>query len=480
MRANGQPPLSPARYSQTNAHALLEEWERLCERFLPIAPRNSSWRFSRPLSPIDPEQGWKLHVSATILSAVQVLKRVGLFLHRQDILFKAPRSLEELNRLNAGVYFGLSQIGKCITVYPQNPEQALLLARKLHQLTYRLPAPEIPFDFRFSQSSSVFYRYGGFSELEIENGDGTKTLAIRDEKGALIPDQRSPETETPNWVVNPFLLDRRRRKPQTSTSSPLQTTIRAFETLSQRGKGGVYRAVDVSARPVRLCILKEGRRHGETSWDGRDGSWRVRHEARVLKRLLKAGIPVPEVYLSFTVDSHFYLATEFIEGGSLQSLLDRRGKKLRISKALLYAIQACDLLHAIHSAGWVWRDCKPLNFILAKNDQLRPIDFEGACPIHKPDPASWGTTGYVAPEFQDEVLPDTRAPEDLFALGVTLYQLFGGDISTITTRISGPIIKNLREQVPATVKKVVASLLNKDPLRRPDALTVSERLQTLR
>ena len=96
--------------------------------------------------------------------------------------------------------------------------------------------------------------------------------------------------------------------------NPLMTTFRAYEAISQRGKGGVYRALDLTVRPARLCLLKEGRRHGETDFFDRDGRWRVRHEHQVLVSLRRAGIDVPNVYDSFEIDGHYYLVTEFIEG----------------------------------------------------------------------------------------------------------------------------------------------------------------------
>ena len=459
-------------YSATTQQ-LIADWERLCARFLPIETKNSIWRFSRQLTSVDPEQGWKLHVSATILSANQVLTRIGTFLRDQNILFKATRSLEELRKLNSGLYYGFSQIGKTFTIYPIDPRDAVHLARKLHQLTLELPAPIVPYDLRFRKKSSVFYRYGGFKEIEIQNEDGRSTFAIRDEQGALIPDTRTANHAAPNWLANPFLL---RSMAQSHTgTSPLQTTVRAFEALSQRGKGGVYRAVDLSANAPRLCLLKEGRRHGETDWDGRDGHWRVRHEGRVLARLASAGVTVPQVYTSFTVESHYYLVTEYIEGDNLQALLSARQRKLTLTQALQFGVQAAKLLGKIHAAGWVWRDCKPLNLIRTKSNQLRPIDFEGACLITRPDPSAWGTAGYAPPEWLDDSLPPSREPEDLFALGVTLYQLFSGEIPT--TRIRASTVKKLDSKVPIAVRKIISALLNPHPQHRPRAFVVSEILK---
>ncbi|MGB9177992.1 MAG: hypothetical protein WCB68_02000, partial [Pyrinomonadaceae bacterium] len=57
--------------------SLSERWQELCARYLPITLENSIWRQSRAREPQDPAQGWKLHISATILMANRVLERVG-------------------------------------------------------------------------------------------------------------------------------------------------------------------------------------------------------------------------------------------------------------------------------------------------------------------------------------------------------------------------------------------------------------------
>ncbi len=53
------------------------------------------------------------------------------------------------------------------------------------------------------------------------------------------------------------------KKAQVAVSNSLKTTILAYEAISQRGKGGVYRALDISVSPIRLCVLKEGRKDGK-------------------------------------------------------------------------------------------------------------------------------------------------------------------------------------------------------------------------
>ncbi len=284
-------------------------WERLSNRYLPL--EESKWRYSRSATTDDPEQGWKLHITATILTANSILTRIGPMLRRRRVLFKAPRTLLELSNINSGFYSEFSQVGKFITVYPRDSEEAAFLAAKLDQMVPSFSGPAVPYDIQLHLNSSIYYRYGAFNRLDIKHRNGTKSAAIRNGKGRLIPDLRAPGFAKPKWLDDPFshLKVIKKSRPE---SNPLKTTILAYEAISQRGKGGVYRALDVSANPIRRCILKEGRKNGETGWDGRDGCWRVKHEGQVLSSLTASSVPVPKIYTRFKVEQNYYLVMECV------------------------------------------------------------------------------------------------------------------------------------------------------------------------
>ncbi len=453
----------------SSPQALMREWEEACARHLPVSPADSPWRLSRRPAPADPAQGWKLHVSATVLTAVEVLRKVAPYLTRRGVLFKSPRTLAEVSNINCGLHYGYSQVGKFVTVYPQSPEQALTIARRLHHLTRGMPAPPVPFDERYRPDSCVFYRYGAFNSLTMQQPDGTEVPALRAPDGRLVPDRREPGAAVPAWAADPF--PRKRPARAAEVVSPLGTSIFAYGAMSQRGKGGVYKALDVSTRPARRCVLKEGRRHGETAWDGRDGYWWVRHEEKVLGALALAGVGVPAVYTSFRSQVNYYLVTEFIDGSDLQQIISDEPDPLPLRRVLQYGLQLAELLEGIHRAGWVWRDCKPSNLMISGGGVMRPLDFEGAHPSDEPDPVPWGTLGYVPPEWRTGRRTSSKAAQDLYALGAVLHQLCCGQVPE-PGGDAGP-----RPGLPPALDSLIASLLDPRPEARPGAGTASEILR---
>ncbi|MBA2585281.1 MAG: hypothetical protein H0U99_02210, partial [Chthoniobacterales bacterium] len=183
-----------------------------------------------------------------------------------NALFKVPARLEFLATINSGIG-QFSQIGKFLTVYPRSTTEAVALARALHTATRGLRGPEIPFDARYRRNSVVYYRYGAF-----RNSKKSARLAgeLIDDKGRRCQDRRAAGYAVPRWLVDPFQrADATRAKPFSSRGL-IGTDYLVFRAIVQRGKGGVYEAVDLSVSPARLVIIKEGRREGETAWDGRD------------------------------------------------------------------------------------------------------------------------------------------------------------------------------------------------------------------
>jgi serine/threonine protein phosphatase PrpC len=123
--------------------------------------------------------------------------------------------------------------------------------------------------------------------------------------------------------------------------------------------------------------------------------------------------------------SSFYLLYDWHGGETLQQMLDK-SQQLEVGQVVQAAMQALKALGLLHRQGVIHRDIKPANLHLGEDGVLRVLDLGVA--LSGKEPASMrklhaGTPSYINPEQWDEVpqLPD--AMSDLFALGVTLYQM---------------------------------------------------------
>lgn len=402
---------------ENNASQLRRRWQRLGNRFLPLYNAHSAWRYSRESLPGEPSQGWKLHISATILEACDLFERVAPFLTSQNVIFKAPNSLDELARINCGLQYGYRQVGKFITVYPSDEKQAVKLAHDLHELTRDFVSISVPFDEQFLPSSSVFYRYGAHSSIEAADKNGRKFLAIKNAAGEMVSDDRFKAV--PEWLTDPF-QNGKKAKENNFDGTPLAATYKIFRAITQRGKGGTYQAIDLSQDRPRLCVVKEGRRGGELGWNGQDGYSLSKHEFDVLSKLKEKCVSVPQVFDGFEIFGDFYFSMEYIEGKSLQDIMKPRRRRFSIWKTLCYAVEIAGIIEELHQAGWIWNDCKPSNLIVTPENSIRPIDFEGAYRSGESAPFDWATEGFSK---KTNLHGKTN---DIFALGAVIYFLLTG------------------------------------------------------
>jgi tRNA A-37 threonylcarbamoyl transferase component Bud32 len=448
------------------------QWQRLCRAYLPIQHRKSIWRLSRSERAGEPSQGWKLHVSATILSACDIFRAIAPYLRRRDVLFKAPKSLAELDKLNAGVFYGFSQVGKFITVYPELTKEAVEIAQALDALTAKFAAPMVPYDEQLRDRSCIFYRYGGFSDASV-NFRGKSLPAIRRPDGKLVPDARKPRSAIPRWLTDPFKTAESRTALEPVT--PLETDYSDYAALVQRGRGGLYVARHISSARSRRCAIKEGRRHGETDWLGRDGFDRIKREAEFLRATSSIIPAVPRIITTFHANGCFYLTMERIRGRSLHQVLASR-ERISRRRLLNYCASMAEIVADIHAAGWAWRDCKPANFLCQKNGKLRALDFEAACRLRAGDPMVLRTSGYVPRRGPKKTI--NAQDIDLYALGTSIMQLIAR--SNYPTRLNGAFEREIRKRkLPRQVGEMLRGLRSQNVKRRPSARTVQRLFQLL-
>jgi hypothetical protein len=457
----GPIPHAPFNEEIPNFNALSARWEELRRKL--ASHRAGIWAHSTD-AVNEVQQGWKLHLSATILTACQLLERCGETLQKSGYPFKMAATLTEIQKLNTGRYYGRSQVGKVITVYVTDPADARLLAEKLHRDIRSLACPEIPSDRRYKPNSNVFYRYGSYINRKLLT-DGKMVPAYRDPDGRPVHDKRTRTAAVPEWTADPFRTTAAVSKTSLGKApTPEQARYRAVSAIQWRGDGGIFRALDLDARPPRPCIMKEGLRHGNVSCDGVDGFRSVQIEANALTILRAKNVRVPRVHDLFYQGGNSYLVQDLIDGKTLAELVD--SQQLSGRKKTDIARQICDIVSGIHSAGWTWRDIKLSNF-LYDGRHVWAIDLEFAMPIRSRKLRSLrGTKGYFR-EAPDPMTGEQALMTDRYALGVTLQRLFGG-ASERSSRY-GKRLPAVPKSSGANVARIIKALRDRRPERRPSA-----------
>ncbi|MCP3891373.1 MAG: protein kinase [Desulfobulbaceae bacterium] len=118
-----------------------------------------------------------------------------------------------------------------------------------------------------------------------------------------------------------------------------------------------------------------------------------------------------------------FIITEYLEGESLQDLLQR----LRVippALAISYIYQICKGLAYAHEKGIVHRDINPANVMVLPNDRIKILDFGLACHLGTEDEHIGGVLAYQAPELLEGEAADQRS--DMYSLGITAYELITG------------------------------------------------------
>ncbi|GAA0597753.1 class IV lanthionine synthetase LanL [Streptomyces crystallinus] len=379
-------------------------------------------------------QGWKLHVSATPLSAPVTLARSAEVLVAHRAAFKFAGSPARVAALVSGRY-ERGGGGKFLTVYPADDDQFRLLAEELHLATAGLPGPAVLSDRRYLPGSQVYYRYGVFSAAPVLTPDGCFAARLTDPDGQPVADERNAWFSPPSWAGDPFPDRPAAPARSKATAKPVLLNDRYLVrgAIQHSNKGGVFRAEDT--RTGAQVVVKQARPHVGAGLEGLDVRDLLRREAALLDRFgsLRPG-RVPRLVEVFEQQGSEFLAAEAVPGATLRRTVAERliqdGTACpddRTAHSLVR--QLVDLVGTAHELGVTLHDFNPNNVMATPDGRLLLIDLEMAAR----EGELWvlgATPGYTAPELraQDQVAPASAPGVDLYALGATvLHALSGAD-----------------------------------------------------
>ena len=204
----------------------------------------------------------------------------------------------------------------------------------------------------------------------------------------------------------------------------------------------------------------------------------------LLRREAEVGKVVSDSHIVPILDSRldeapYYLVMPRLNGASVNHAIAAIGR-IAVPQALWITRQVATALKQMHKHEWVHADVKPSNIVVSPDGHATLIDF--GCSLRSDESVlSWdrpvvGTLHYMAPEMlTTRARIDSRS--DVYSLGVTLFEMLSGQLpfpqSSQTELIKAhlnetpPDLTSLRSDIPRFVAELVAQMLAKDPMKRP-------------
>ncbi|MGH3613922.1 MAG: class III lanthionine synthetase LanKC [Pseudonocardia sp.] len=366
------------------------------DRFL-----RDGWVILHPSTQELPLQGWKIHVSACLGWAEDVLGVVWDYCLERNIAFKFLRSRDILLVENSK-YAHRASSGKFLTLYPVDEVE---LHRTLTDLAIELagsPGPYILSDLRWG-SGPLYVRYGAFLQRHCASENGDLVPAIATPEGQLVPDLRRPIFQPPPWVDIPHFLAAQIAQRRHGSTENLPYEIEG--ALHFSNSGGVYLARD--QRTGRRVVLKEARPHTGLDRDGTDAVTRLERERAMLEQLSGIGV-APEPVEHRVCWEHHFLVEEHIDGTPLNTAMVARYPLVRPdpseSEIVEYTAWALNVLRrveqaldALHHRRIVFGDLHPRNIMLRPDGRVVFIDFETASHLEENRLPGLGAHGFAAP-----------------------------------------------------------------------------------
>jgi TolB-like protein/tRNA A-37 threonylcarbamoyl transferase component Bud32 len=252
---------------------------------------------------------------------------------------------------------------------------------------------------------------------------------------------------------------------------------RVLEKIGRGGMGEVFLAEDTSLRRrVALKFLPpEMQQNAEA------------HGRFVREALSAAALDHPYIcHINEVAESEGrdFIVMEYVDGQALREIIGQGPVALR--ETLQVGIEVAEALEAAHGKGIVHRDIKPENIMLTRTGHAKVMDFGLAKQMSRPEEAELGgltatlltsegttagTLAYMSPEQLRGQPADARS--DIWALGVTLYEMASGvrpfrgqsgfEVSSaILNRAPLP----LPSGVSAELGAVISRCLEKEPAKR--------------
>lgn len=287
---------------------------------------------------------------------------------------------------------------------------------------------------------------------------------------AIIPLQRSLQ-EHPH--IKPWLEQVKNIRMPVESVPPMAKEFGRYileRKLGEGGMGVVYLALDPALnRRVALKILSDR---------SPEAIQRFMREAESTAKLKHPHII--QVYEVGGVSNNYYFTMEYVEGASLDALINK--KQLPVKRAAEIVCDIASALHYAHANNLIHRDIKPSNILIDNQGRPYLTDFGLAKETTGLERALTmsgtvlGTPEYMSPEQATGDKNRTDQRSDVFSLGATLYHSLAGqspfkgdDLYRVLEGVmhKDPIPpKRLVPAISRDIETICLKCLEKEPARR--------------
>jgi serine/threonine protein kinase len=252
----------------------------------------------------------------------------------------------------------------------------------------------------------------------------------------------------------------------------LKNEDQSLMELGHGSMGVTYKALDVQLQRLVALKIINAKFIGDAS-----ARQRFVREARAAASVRHANVAA--VHHLGEIGGDFFYAMEFVEGETLEKIIQRAGR-LSADLALEITAQVAAGLEAIHEQHLVHRDIKPSNIMVnLKEGQLKGVKIidlglaKGAAEEGSISASGSfaGTPGYASPEQFAGVGVDIRS--DLYSLGIVLWEMLAGSLpfhgtnsELLNQHLQASLPIDRLARVQQQVIPLLETLLEKDPSLR--------------
>ena len=168
-----------------------------------------------------------------------------------------------------------------------------------------------------------------------------------------------------------------------------------------------------------------------------------------------------------------FIVMEFVEGITLKSYIEKKGK-LSVREAVGIGIQIASGLEAAHNSHIIHRDIKPQNILISRDGTAKVTDFgiAKAASSNTITASAMGSVHYISPEQARGGFSDEKS--DVYSLGVTMYEMLSGTLPFTGESAVAVALAHIQEEaVPltamdATIPKGISDIVAKCMQKKAD------------